>query len=698
MPEYLSPGVYVEEVDTGAVPIAGVGTSTAGFLGGTERGPTIPQLVTSFADFKRSYGRLIESSYLGYAVEGFFRNGGGRCYIGRITSEVGVASAALQVGGGEEVATDGGEDEASTNGDGGLRVMANGAGAWGNNVAVIVEDATLRREDLFKLRCLYWPKRREGGNGVSDEDDTTDEEATDSEGGEGEGEGEDGNGNGVPPREALITQYGEEGLVEELFDNLSIDEADSNYYETTINSASKLIEVEGRATQRPPSGTTWLEMSATGPTEGEEGGGEGEADSARTNGGVETADEMSADEEAESEEEGEETAPADEEPAAEPALTDIEGVGEAKAETLHGAGYETVADIRAADEADLAAVEGIGAALAEKIKANVDKIATDGGTDVLERTDVLTDGGDGETTAATAEDESGAVGLQHYLGNDTPGERTGLAAFREVDEIAIVCAPDEISVPGLTTAIKEHCENMKDRFAILQAPPGATEQLLSRGVPNEYISQRGYAAVYLPWIHIMDPETNVMKLVPPGGHIAGIYARSDTERGVHKAPANEMIRGAQALELNITKGEQDILNPQGINCIRSFRGRGILVWGARTTSTNALWKYVNVRRLFLYLEESIDEGTQWAVFEPNDEKLWARIRQSIGNFLTTEWRNGALMGTTPDEAFYVKCDRTTMTQDDIDNGRLICEIGVSPVKPAEFVIFRITQWTGDSAA
>jgi phage tail sheath protein FI len=162
---------------------------------------------------------------------------------------------------------------------------------------------------------------------------------------------------------------------------------------------------------------------------------------------------------------------------------------------------------------------------------------------------------------------------------------------------------------------------------------------------------------------------------------------------VHKAPANEIVRGALELKVAITKGEQDILNPKGINCIRAFPGRGIRVWGARTTASDNLWKYVNVRRLFLYLEESIDEGTQWVVFEPHDEKLWARVRQSVSEFLTRVWRDGALMGKTPEEAFFVKCDRTTMTQNDIDTGKLICIIGVAPVKPAEFVIFRIAQWT-----
>jgi phage tail sheath protein FI len=189
----------------------------------------------------------------------------------------------------------------------------------------------------------------------------------------------------------------------------------------------------------------------------------------------------------------------------------------------------------------------------------------------------------------------------------------------------------------------------------------------------------------------------VPRLIPPGGHVAGIYARSDTERGVHKAPANETVRGVVDLEFQITKGEHDILNPRGVNVIRAFPGRGIRVWGARTLSSNTLWKYINVRRLFIFLEGSIEEGTQWVVFEPNDPKLWARVRAGLTEFLTRVWKDGALFGNTAEEAFFVKCDETTMTQADIDNGRLICIIGVAPVKPAEFVIFRIAQWRGGSS-
>jgi phage tail sheath protein FI len=288
-----------------------------------------------------------------------------------------------------------------------------------------------------------------------------------------------------------------------------------------------------------------------------------------------------------------------------------------------------------------------------------------------------------------------------YVGADAgPGKRTGLQAFNEIDEINIVC------IPGVTSKIVQkamitHCESMQDRFCILDPVINADMKAI-QAQKLDVVSEKGYAALYYPWIKVAIEKvdkgtlTLVPDFIPPSGYLAGIYARSDMERGVHKAPANEIIRGALEIKLAITKGEQDILNPLGINCIRAFPGRGIRVWGARTTASNALWKYVNVRRLFLFLEESIDEGTQWVVFEPNDEKLWARVKQSVTQFLTRVWKDGALMGTTPEEAFFVKCDRTTMTQDDIDNGRLIVLIGVAPVKPAEFVIFRIAQWAGGS--
>jgi hypothetical protein len=296
------------------------------------------------------------------------------------------------------------------------------------------------------------------------------------------------------------------------------------------------------------------------------------------------------------------------------------------------------------------------------------------------------------------------LGRDEFLGvvNANPGERRGLTAFTEIDEISIVYVPDLHFLDtdnrgALIDDVVSHCENMTDRFAILEIP--SKDVTIDKRVKTLWPPKDSkYAAYYYPWIEVFDPLKNGSMLAPPGGYIAGIYARSDQERGVHKAPANEVIRGANGVEFEITKGEQGILNPRGVNCIRAFPGRGIRVWGARTTSSDPLWKYINVRRLFLFLEESIEESTQWVVFEPNNEKLWARVRQTINQFLTRVWKDGALMGTTPEEAFFVKCDRTTMTQDDLDNGRLIVIIGVAPAKPAEFVIFRIAQWAGGSAA
>lgn len=241
-------------------------------------------------------------------------------------------------------------------------------------------------------------------------------------------------------------------------------------------------------------------------------------------------------------------------------------------------------------------------------------------------------------------------------------------------------------------AMLSHCAQMHDRVAILDAPPGLDPMGIKKYRMVEANFNSKYGALYYPWIQVMDPVQNAPVYVPPCGHMAGIWARNDSERGVHKAPANEVIRGAIGFSYNISKGEQDVLNPEGINCLREFPGRGRLVWGARTLSADPSWKYLNVRRLFNYLEKSIEKGTQWTVFEPNDYDLWQRVRRNINAFLTMAWREGMLFGTTPDEAFFVKCDSETNPPESIELGRLVCEIGVRPVFPAEFVIFRIGQW------
>jgi len=256
-------------------------------------------------------------------------------------------------------------------------------------------------------------------------------------------------------------------------------------------------------------------------------------------------------------------------------------------------------------------------------------------------------------------------------------------------EVALVYAP--AAAVETAKAIISHCERLRYRFAVIDCDQGASDW--SALEPRTSIQDTPYAGFYYPWIVMADPQTGARRTVPPGGHVLGVYARTDSERGVFKAPANETLRGALELEFDIGDAAQGVLNPRSVNVIRQFPGRGILVWGARTMTSDPLWKYVNVRRLFLFLERSIDEGTQWVVFEPNDKPLWAQVTDAIRLFLRGQWRLGALLGNTEDKAYFVRCDETTMTQDDIDNGRLICEVGVAPVRPAEFVVFRIFRHT-----
>jgi uncharacterized protein len=200
-----------------------------------------------------------------------------------------------------------------------------------------------------------------------------------------------------------------------------------------------------------------------------------------------------------------------------------------------------------------------------------------------------------------------------------------------------------------------------------------------------------YAALYWPWVRVFDPQSGRPVDLPPSGHMAGVWARNDATRGVHKAPANEIVRGAIGVATSLTRAEQDELNPIGVNCVRAFPGRGIRVWGARTLSSDPSWRYINVRRLYNYVESSVNIGTQWVVFEPNDRDLWQRVTRTIRAFLFTVWQDGGLFGDTVDEAFYVKCDDETNPSESIEIGRLVCEVGMAVVKPAEFVVFRLAQ-------
>jgi phage tail sheath protein FI len=286
-------------------------------------------------------------------------------------------------------------------------------------------------------------------------------------------------------------------------------------------------------------------------------------------------------------------------------------------------------------------------------------------------------------------------------------KREGMGGLAAVDEVTMLVMPDVMAIPqngGGDSQVRDlqgkmiaHCEGAGDRIAVLDAPP----DLLPQDVLEWRMNTAGYdskfATLYYPWIEVMDPLTNRPIMVPPSGHVAGLWARTDSTRGVHKAPANEVVLGANGLGFQLMHEEQGGLNKAGINCIRAFPGRGIRVWGARTLSSDPEWRYLNVRRLFNYISESIMEGTQSAVFEPNDERLWMQLKISASNFLTRTWREGALFGATPEQAFYVKCDAETNPAEVIEAGQVIVEIGIAPVKPAEFIVFRISQFTAGAA-
>jgi len=289
-------------------------------------------------------------------------------------------------------------------------------------------------------------------------------------------------------------------------------------------------------------------------------------------------------------------------------------------------------------------------------------------------------------------------------------DRTGLGGLEAVDEVTMVCAPDVMAayaagaldmdgVKAIQLAMIAHCERMGDRVAIIDTPPSLNAQQVNDWRMNIAGYDSKYAAMYYPWIQVADPTPGATKttlFMPPSGHMAGVWARSDGERGVHKAPANEVMRGVLGLETILTDSEQGVLNPNGINCARVFPGRGIRMWGARTLSSDGSWRYLNVRRLFNFVEKSIQRGTQWVVFEPNSMDLWERVKRDVNAYLKTVWASGALFGSSPDQAFFVKCDAENNPVEQRDLGRLFVDIGIAPVKPAEFVIFRIGQYSPES--
>jgi uncharacterized protein len=683
MPEYLAPGVYVEEVDTGSKPIEGVSTSTSGMVGVTERGPVnVPTLVTGFADFQRQFGGYLnyrqyrDNWYLPHTVEGFFTNGGKRLYIVRVLPN-GATFAQLTLN--PDL-----QNSAAVTLESKTVATAAIVGALTltlNDVTILTQGMWLQVGSTSSLEfvnvikvdntnnqiTLNAPLRFAHASGaVVNEVNTFIFQAIDP--------GAWGNGlqvtakedNLVDTRLTVAANSGDTSLTLQSLVGIEVGSViEVNYTEITAGQFYKVTALDplNKMLTISPALTTSIVLATNALVRSREFSLkidliQSNPMTNRTRAIVsQTHRNLATD------------------PRHSRYLVRVLGA-------ISTVDTPLGADGRTNGESDLVRVaEGLTVAHAQ--------------------TAIRTGFGSSSSSLSGGNDNEGSINNDTYIGQDdvNPQSRTGLFALKNIEEVSIVAIPGRTS-QTVQTALIDHCELMRYRFAVLDSQQGdrLADIQLQRGLYDTK-----YASLYYPWLKIPDPfpenpQAQGTVLIPPSGHTIGIYARSDIERGVYKAPANEVIRGISDLEFKLMKEQQDILNPRNINVLRNFRenNRGLRVWGARTLSSDPDWKYINVRRLFIFIENSIDRGTQWVVFEPNNELLWERVKRVVSAFLTNVWRDGALMGKTPEEAYFVKCDRTTMTQNDIDNGRLIIQVGIAPVKPAEFVIFRIGQWAGGS--
>lgn len=605
---YLSPGVYIEEVDKGTKPIQGVPTAVTAFVGFTEKAEapnddgfttrsilSEAKLITNWGQYQAHFGGLVEDAYLPYAVRGFFDNGGAICHVISVRTIGGPHAA-------QGVLYTENRRQPKLPGEPCLLIHARKGGPTSNALIVKIEDLpkSLQTSSKSSTRLQANAGKRAG---AGEETSTTGEGAT-----AGEGAAPPGAETTTAPVAAAVNGdfvlVIEEGGKE--VERHTVKLADLPFWGNRAREDEKAHKLSERVKVWTLSKTGRLEDRL--PKIGSE---------CRLSGGS--------------------------------AALDLEFIEEGDRAMLLGAGQNGVEE---------------------------NAIFSRNSTKLFE-------------------------------GNTT--RRKGIGALEAIDNVNLICAPDVMlahergwiddeQLRGVQQAMLDHCARTHYRFAVLDAPANkkTAEEIL-----DWRVNQAGYdsmhGALYYPWVKIADPLTGRSRLIPPSGYIAGIYARSDDQRGVHKAPANEVVAGVIDVAINVTKGEQDLLNPQGINCIRKFPGRGVRVWGARTLTSDPSWRYINVRRLFNYVEESVERSTQWIVFEPNDQVLWAKVRRDITAFLRTVWLSGALFGATPEQAFYVKCDESTNLPELRNLGQMVCEIGMAPVKPAEFVIFRFSQWADQTA-
>ena len=624
MPEYLAPGVYVEEVSFRSKSIEGVPTSTTGYAGVARFGPvqftggpkaTEPRLITSFTEFERVYGGLDaltmtgepepRAAYLAHAARAFFNNGGTRLYISRVFR----AGAGL------------------TPRDHTARLDASptlGTALWwarwpGSDGNVLLDTQVVRSKNLaFRHPSVVGDLLAKHTWGIQVKTAR--------------------HGTVVEVTQAADTVLkGNDAVVT---GRLLVVQVDADGRQTFVGSGGV---VDNAIIDQPGVQLAIVEMRTTvyGPR-----------------GRVDSYEQLAA------------------HPDQRRFIGTVLGLNDPEDDNAMVALQWTDAGEAFYPAALVAALQG------------ADKRLAQGSDGVVPEPD--------DFRGAEADVDHAEV------------KATGLEALAELTDIAIVALPDAGALDGdervqaAAGHLIAHAEKCRYRIAVVDGPPRASLTDI-REFRGKFDSK--YAALYHPWIEILDPTVPNAPgvpprklMLPPSGFVTGIYARNDIERGVHKAPANEVVRGLTQFEININKARQDVLNPEGVNCLRFFEGRGHRVWGARTMSSDPEWKYVNVRRLFIYLEHSIDKATQWAVFEPNNERLWKNIRSAVEDFLYVLWRDGALLGSKPEEAYFVRCDRSTMTQNDLDNGRMICLVGVAPSRPAEFVIFRVGQWTANASS
>ena len=657
MPEYLAPGVFVEEVTFRQKSIEGVSTSTTGFIGAVRFGPTEVEgeapLLTSFGDFERIYGGLDRLEFenttgpsdndVAHAVRAFFEEGGKRLYLSRTFNPIGEDDPAVLQG---NDWTDGrARWRSQLSPAAPFSLVARYPGRAGNFTVTFVFRAgenvmSTDPVDPADLAGPQIPVLR----GVNNFDVVLADA-------------------GAGPQTFWVERYFDDTILRDSYRLRRDDPANDPAAAVTLD---QLVDGTGTPTTEVRVITVGVLVQGMG----------------------RFVDEKSWEE--------------------------LTFHPDHRASLLNTFGDDPIRRSFAlyhpfVFETDLAN----GALIAEALMDLANRAGTGSVFDTLlglfasppggagseaERTVVLelTGGNDGNQPIAT-----------QYEGDDggDTGLKSGLRAFEDIEDISILAAPGssrDLTVIGgannadaISRQLIAHCERMRYRVAVLDSVDGQTlgdVRVMRSGIDTTR------AALYYPWVRIFDPITEREILQPPSGFVAGIYARTDIERGVHKAPANETVRLALGFEFLLNTAQQEALNPLGINCLRYFEGRGFRVWGARTASSDPEWKYLNVRRYFAFLERSIEKGTQWAVFEPNGPVLWANVRRTIEDFLFNEWKQNHLFGAKPDEAYFVRCDRSTMTQNDIDNGRLVCQIGVAPLRPAEFVIFRIGQKTLDSAS